>query len=186
MAGSVFAGAPLACPAAQALKGILGQHPESAAQIVASLNNSRTILAGLEQYEKLMDDKKVSLEMQVKLYEKVVEKFKGILVDPVKQFFTLVYDYKTLLHPIIKESLNRSTIAFEGSTFCNFLQTSKDKAATFFTDMVNTKDDLLSACQEFVVLFGDLEATMPEAFEAGREYLKELRQKREREQSDGA
>lgn len=169
-------GTSLTSPAAMALKGLLEQHPDGAAHIVTSLDNSRTILDGLEKYEQLMTAKSIPAEKQEALYKKVVAKFKGIILDPIKEFFMLVYDYKSLLKPVIEESLGTS---FKGSIFYKFLGAPSDQVATFFDYTVNTKDELIAACQEFAILFGDLEATMPEAFESGRQWLEALRKEQE-------
>jgi len=170
----------LTCPAALALKGVLEQHPDGAAHILTSLENSKKIISGLEVYQQKMNELGVSISQQNKLFEKATEKFKGIIINPIKQFFILVYDYKSLLKPLLEESLSDGRVAgFQQSILYKFLGAPRDLAPTFFEDNVQTKDELIAACKQFIVLFGDMEVSMPVAFKAGRKFLEELNKQEE-------
>ncbi len=152
--------------------------PGVAARVILSAENTKTVLNSLNKFEALPRAKKEKLE------DRVVRKLRSIIVIPVQEFFELLHQYRILLKPIVRESFAGTGIEFKTSLLYKFLRSSKKEIKSFFISNVKTKDDLHSACEEFKVLFGDLEITFPDIFLGAREWLKDQKQAENDKEND--
>ncbi len=84
-----------------------------------------------------------------------------LLLDPVRQFLALVRKHKSIVTPVIAESLGITTKDIDKSWFLKFFE-SKDDAQIFFDHAIKTLDDVKSSSIEFIVLFGDVYESLSE------------------------
>lgn len=169
------------------LKGILKVKTPVVARIITALTNANIVLNGLAQYEAMLA-KRDFTEAQIALYdEKMVDKLGGVIVEPIVPFFMDLYEFRSYLSPIVEESLGYAEVDPQESILYKFLDT-KDESVipTFFEDNVKTKHVLKSSCEEFVVLFGDLEETLPAIFKAGEEFLAKEKEEQEAAEKEAA
>lgn len=82
-----------------------------------------------------------------------------LLVDPVRHFFDLVRDYKTIINPVIAESLGISQQDSSKSRLLKFFE-SKEEASTFFDHEIKTVEDLKQISLEFIKVFGDVNESL--------------------------
>ena len=134
--------------------------------LVMALDNSIDALSRLDKYEKAVPEEKK------KIFDaRVVSTLKRGFLKSLSSCAPVLYEYRFVLKEILKNSLGKK-FDYENSLLYKFLQSkSKEESSTFFEKNINKKEDIRSCCIGFVVLFGDLEHTMPSVFSKGRERL---------------
>ena len=83
------------------------------------------------------------------------------LIDPMRQFFDVIRQHKTIVTPIITESLGITTQNDCKSWLLKFFET-KENVSIFFDKAITTIDALKEACLEFIKVFGDINASLSE------------------------
>ena len=107
------------------------------------------------------------LQEKEKTETKKILEYRDKLLKPVKDFFDSLYDYQSLLKPLVVKILledENQTIKdkAEEYLFLQFFDVSKEKALTFFHDTLVTKEMLLKACEEFEIMFGVVTSNLSE------------------------
>jgi hypothetical protein len=83
------------------------------------------------------------------------------LIDPMRQFFDVIRQHKTIVTPIITESLGITVQNDCKSWLLKFFET-KENVSVFFDKAITTIDALKEACLEFIKVFGDINASLSE------------------------
>lgn len=120
-----------------------------AARALQALNDlQKNAAPGVKKYFKTDTEERAFITGHLKL-----------LVDPVRQFFDLVRDYKTIVNPVIAESLGISSHEYNKSWLLKFFE-SKDEATIFFDQEIKSLDDLKRVSLEFIKVFGDVNESL--------------------------
>lgn len=110
------------------------------------------------------------------------------MLDPVKEFFDTVREYKELVVPVVKESLiapeiaNESKITEPMEPFLIRYFFIKEDTMSFFERELHDFDTMRAACNEFIVFVSDIRLNMTKdaktAYDDFAAYIKKLRNKK--------
>ncbi len=157
------------------LSDVLKDHPEGVVRMTLASNTIIKVLKDLESNKNPTNDQKI-----------ITGQIQSVL-KPVRQFFDIIYDYGSIIRPLILESLfgikiESTTEAHKVSTqyedkclLLGFLN-AKNNRNTFFEDRVKTKEELHKTCIEFLQFFKDLNVSLSEpAIKAYKELMASIR-----------
>ena len=102
------------------------------------------------------------------------------------QFFNDLHAYRNDLEPVVEESFSNADIELTSSLLYKFLHAAPDEVGGFFTRNVTTMSELQGSCQEFIVLFKDMQDSMTTIFEKGRKELDSIKKPAKTDKKAGA
>jgi hypothetical protein len=165
----------LVCEAVQTLITVLNlpfvSKTEVGKKLFIGLEASRRALSSIESYNKKYPDSdpRFTPDQKKKLDEKITAAIKKTLLASVGDVFPILYTNRIIIRKLVVESLGAKETLFH-----KFFDSTLEGSKTFFNDKIKTKEDLNGCCRDFIKVFGDLELTIPDVFDLGRQEIAKL------------
>jgi hypothetical protein len=157
------------------LNDVLAEHPEGVVRMSLASKAIIKVLTDLDKEDKSTNNPTIITAQIISV------------INPVRQFIDVIYDYGTIIRPLILESIfgikidslsEAQTVSLQYQDKCLLLGflNAKNNRNTFFEDRVKTKDELKKICIEFLQFFKDLNLSLSDkVHKAYRELIETLK-----------
>ncbi len=165
------------------LDNMLAVFPITMVRVKCAEQQARTVLKKVQEY--LNTQQRSIAQDQVMIQEQL-----KAVIEPVKQFFDLIRNYKDVAQPLVKECLTMQPYRTGKTPDQSLLFQFFDKQGSIdvlASQVVKSVDDLTTLCNDIVALCGCImKSTSPRSKAAFEKIMKEMSNKKQQPRTAGA
>lgn len=155
-----FTAKKLTCPQVRLLNMVLEENPIAIVRSKMSCARAAKAIQMINDLEKASGTS-TALFANTQEEQAFINGHLKLMLEPVRQFLDLVREHKSIVKPVITESLAIASNETQKSWLLKFIET-QDDVHVFFDKNITTTPSLKQACSEFITVFGDITESLSE------------------------